>query len=219
LIGLPAADAHRLASGFRKTMISRRARIIASFLFESKDRREDTRKYHYFMITADEENRLAAIEKEPREWDAAPLSSLPPRGEGRPRLLLIEDNVELAQVTAEFLGDAELEVRIAESGEEALAIARAFRPEIILCDMTLRDMSGLDVAGAFRANPDMKHVLFALHSALSDVELRALEREIDADEINLFLSKPLTQQKIDRLLAALEVMRKSAQSQRERRTG
>jgi response regulator RpfG family c-di-GMP phosphodiesterase len=80
-------------------------------------------------------------------------------------------------------------------------------------------MSGQDIARVLRANPDRRHALFALHSAMSDVEMRALEREIDADGVNLFVSKPLTQQKLDSLLAALEVMRESARSQRNRRAG
>jgi CheY-like chemotaxis protein len=220
LIGLPDADAHRLASELRKKLISRRARIIAISLFERKIDAETKGDFdHYFMIPADEEDLLVAIEKGPRERDAAASPSSLPIREGPPRLLLVEDNAELAEVTAEFLHDAGLEVRIAESGGEALAMARAFQPEIILCDMRLPDMSGQDVARALRANPDTRHALFALHPAMSDMELRALNREIDADEVDLFLSKPLTQQKIDSLIAALKIMRESARSQRNRRAG
>jgi CheY-like chemotaxis protein len=215
LIGLPDADAHRLASGLRKKLISRRARIISTSLSEGKSVANGNFD-HYFMIPGNEEDLMAAIERGPGETDAVSPSS-PPLRQGPPRLLLVEDNALLAEITAEFLSDAGLEVRIVESGEEALAMARVFQPEIILCDMGLPDMSGLDVARALRANPNTNYAVFALHSAISDVELRALEREIDADEVNLFLSKPLTQQKLDRLLSALEVMRESTRSQRNRR--
>jgi CheY-like chemotaxis protein len=133
----------------------------------------------------------------------------------RPRLLLVEDNVPLAEVTAEFLRGQGLEVRIVESGEEALAIARVFQPEIILCDIQLPDMSGLDVARALRTNPNTRRTLFALHSAMSEVELRAIKRAFDV-EVNFVVSKPLTLQKLDSLLAALEVMRKSTHSQSNR---
>jgi CheY-like chemotaxis protein len=165
------------------------------------------------MIRADEQDLPTAIEKEPRETGAAASPSSLPISEGPPRLLLIEDNAPLAEITAEFLRDAGLAVRIVESGEEALAMAGVFQPEIILCDLCLPDMSGLDVARALRANPDTRHTLFALHSGMSDMDLRALQREIDADEVNFFLSKPLTQQKLDSLFAALDVVRQSARSQ------
>jgi CheY-like chemotaxis protein len=217
LIGLPDADAHRLASALRKKLISRRPQIISISLLERKIDSETNGDFdHYFMIPGDEGDLMAAIEMGPGETDEVSPSS-PPFRQGPPRLLLVEDNVLLAEITAEFLGDAGLEVRIVESGEEALAMAGVFKPEIILCDMRLPDMSGLDVARALRANPNTKYAVFALHSAISDVELRALQREINADEVNLFLSKPLTQQKLDSLLSALEVMRKSARSQRNRR--
>jgi CheY-like chemotaxis protein len=220
LIGLPDADAHRLALQLRKKLISRRTRIIAISRFERRIDAETKGDIdHYFMIPADEGDLLVAIEKGPRERDTAVSPSSLPLREGRPRLLIVEDNADLADVMAEFVGDAGLEVRIAESGEEALAMARAFQPEIILCDMRLPDMSGLDVARALRANPETRQALFALHSAMPDVELRALKREIGGDEVNLFVSKPLTQQKVDNLLAALEVMRESARSQRNRRAG
>jgi CheY-like chemotaxis protein len=215
LIGLPDADAHRLASALRKKLTSRRTRIISISPFERKIVANGDFD-HYFMIPGDEEDLMAAIEMGPGETDAVSPSS-PPFRQGPPRLLLVEDNAPLAEITAEFLGDAGLEVRIVESGEEALAMAGVFQPEIILCDMRLPDMSGLDVARALRANPNTKYAVFALHSAISDVELRALQRELNADEVNLFLSKPLTQQKLDSLLSALEVMRESARSQRNRR--
>jgi CheY-like chemotaxis protein len=217
LIGLPDADVRRLASALRKKLISRRARIISISLFARKiDSETNGDSDHYFMIPGDEEDLVATIEMGPGERDADSPSYLP-LGEHAPRLLLVEDSAEFAEATAEFLSAVGLEVRIVESGEEALATARVFQPEIILCDRRLPDMSGLDVARALRANPNTKYAVFALHSAISDVELRALEREIDADEVNLFLSKPLTQQKLDSLLSALEVNRESTRSQRNRR--
>jgi CheY-like chemotaxis protein len=220
LIGLPDADARRLASELKKKLLTRRARIIAISLFERMIDAETNGDFdHYFMIPADEEDLLGAIEKGSRERDAAPSPSAMPLREAPPRLLLVEDNAALAYATAEFLLEAGLEVRIAESGEEALALVRVFQPEIILCDMRLTDMSGLDVARVLRANPDTSNTLFALHSAISDLELRALERGTDAEDVDLFLSKPLTQQKIDSLIAALNVIRESRRSQDNRRVG
>jgi len=131
----------------------------------------------------------------------------------RPRLLLIEDSEPLAEATAEFLRDAGLEVGIAKSGEEGLEMAILFRPEIVLCDICLPGLSGLGVARALRENPATKDVLFALHTAMSDMHLSAFDAEIYANEVNLYLSKPLTGKKLDRLLAAHEAFRHSPRSQ------
>ena len=118
----------------------------------------------------------------------------------RVRLLLVEDHSDFAEATAQFLKMAGVEVRIAKDGKKALEAFGAFRPQIVLCDLSLPDLSGLDLARAIRSNPQTKDIVFALYSALSDYELRALESEF-GNQINLFLSKPLTDEKLKRLLA------------------
>ena len=128
------------------------------------------------------------------------------------RLLLIEDNAPLAEATAKFLRHADLEVRVAESGEEALQAAMTFLPEIVLCDIHLPDMSGLDVMHALRSHADTKNALLAIYSAMSDVDVRALQLKTHSDAVNLFLSKPISMEKVERLLAALAAMRQDASS-------
>jgi two-component system CheB/CheR fusion protein len=115
------------------------------------------------------------------------------------RLLLIDDNVELAEATAEYLTMAGVDVRVAEDGKGALETAEASSPDIVLCDLFLADLSGLDLAQAFRWNPHTKNVVFALYTALSEGELRALEREAGS-YVDLFVSKPLTEEKLKTLL-------------------
>jgi CheY-like chemotaxis protein len=131
-------------------------------------------------------------------------------GQRRVRLLLVEDHADLAEATAEFLKDAGLEVRIATSGGEALETATVFRPHIVMCDMHLPDMSGLDVAQSFRANWRTKDVVFAMHTAMAEVDIQTLELQCIANGVNFCLSKPVTEQKLNRLLAGLAALRRSA---------
>jgi CheY-like chemotaxis protein len=108
--------------------------------------------------------------------------------QGAPNLLLIEDHADLASATAEFLRLLGLDVQIAGSGNQALKMARAFRPAIVLCDLSLPDMSGLEVLRRLRADPKTRHALFAVCTA-TDID----EFEEDfASEVDLFLSKPIT---------------------------
>src|SRR6516162_9027444 len=103
-----------------------------------------------------------------------------------PRLLLIEDHEDLADATAEFLRMAGLEVRVAATGAEALATAAGFRPDIVVCDLNLPDMGGLDVARALRASPVTRNALFAIHTALSQMDIRAFENDPSVDNVNLY---------------------------------
>jgi len=130
------------------------------------------------------------------------------------RLLLVEDNAPLAEATAAFLRHEGLEVRIAETGEQALQAAIAFRPEIVLFDLSLPDMSGLDVASAIRSSPVTKDALLVMHTAMSDSDIRSFRRDIPVEKVNLFLSKPLTEEKIGILLDGLAVLRGSAEAAR-----
>jgi CheY-like chemotaxis protein len=118
------------------------------------------------------------------------------------RLLLIDDHPDLAEVTSEILCTYGMDVRIASSGHEALETATAFRPQIILCDLSIPDMSGLDIARALRTRPETKNALFALHTALHPKQLFMLQ-ESNGSEIDLFLSKPITREMVNQLLAGL----------------
>jgi CheY-like chemotaxis protein len=113
------------------------------------------------------------------------------------RLLLVEDHEILAEVTADFLRGADLEVRVAPTGHEALTLAVEFQPDIVLSDLNLPDMSGIDVARALRKDPATKNVLFVIHTALMETEFD----DVGVRDIDLFLSKPMDKEKLERLLS------------------
>jgi len=115
--------------------------------------------------------------------------------------LLIEDHKPLAEATAEFMRSNGLDVRIASTGREALETATAFHPEIVLCDVMLPDMPGLDVARALRDMPSAKDAVIAMHSALTERDFGT--HSLQAGVVNLFLSKPLTEEKLDTLISVL----------------
>ena len=115
------------------------------------------------------------------------------------RVLLIEDHAALAEATAEFMGSKGLVVRVASSGREALETAAAFHPDIVLCDLRLPDMSGLDVARALRDMPETKDAVIAMHSAMTESDFGTKGPQGIA-AVDLVLSKPLTEEKLDTLI-------------------
>jgi CheY-like chemotaxis protein len=130
-------------------------------------------------------------------------------GQRPSRLLLIDDHTDLAIATAEYLRESGLEVQVAESGEEALKTTTAFRPDVILCDLNLPDMSGFDIARQLRTNADTKEVLFIVHTALAEADIRAIQTGSRASEVDLFLSKPLTDDKVQQIVRLLAARRSS----------
>ena len=70
----------------------------------------------------------------------------------RPLILIVDDVVENVTVLAEVLAD-EGEIQFATSGQEGLDLARQGLPDLILLDMMMPDMDGLQVCTALREDP------------------------------------------------------------------
>jgi CheY-like chemotaxis protein len=98
------------------------------------------------------------------------------------RILVIEDNPDSAEMlkeTLELLGGHA--VQIAFDGPSALAMARTFHPEIVLCDIGLPGMNGFEVAQAIRAEPSLGRVFLIALSGYTSPEdqQRAIEAGFD----------------------------------------
>jgi CheY-like chemotaxis protein len=122
--------------------------------------------------------------------------------------LLVEDHMSLANATAFLMRHEGLEVWIAANGREALELADKVRPEIVLCDLRLPDMSGLDTARELRARPGAKGALIAIHTAMPEGSPETYRQHAD-EFVNLFLPKPLTVEKVDILTSELLALRRS----------
>jgi len=103
------------------------------------------------------------------------------------RVLLVEDYLDLAEATAEFLMLEGFDVRIATSGAQALKMAPAWRPQLLLCDLNLPDISGLDVIRTLQSSPATERPYAVILTAMATGALSAGLPGVDA-----IVSKPLT---------------------------
>ncbi len=117
------------------------------------------------------------------------------------RTLLVEDHADMAKATAWLLRHEGLEVEIAPTGRDAIETALRQQPEIVLCDMNLPDMSGLDVIRELRQRSDTSQTYFAMLTASSDDELRAYNERSGSLGVDEFISKPLRPEWIRSLVA------------------
>src|ERR1700674_4416245 len=74
------------------------------------------------------------------------------------RVIVVDDHPASAEMLAEVLRMEGYSATVAQSGQEALAIAREFKPAIALLDIGLPDMNGFALAGLFNAAPDLQHI-------------------------------------------------------------
>jgi glycosyltransferase involved in cell wall biosynthesis len=91
------------------------------------------------------------------------------RGMAGRRILLVEDSLDSAETLAELLKIWGHDVRLAHTGEEALDVAREYRPEVILLDIGLPDLDGYAVARRLRDERLGGEMLVALTGYSPDV--------------------------------------------------
>jgi two-component system CheB/CheR fusion protein len=86
------------------------------------------------------------------------------------RVLVIEDNVDAADTLRELLELNSHSVEVAYDGVAGLERARAFRPEVVLCDIGLPGMSGYEVARAIRCDESLKGIRLVAMSGYAHPE-------------------------------------------------
>ena len=100
------------------------------------------------------------------------------------RVLLIEDDSRLADMVGEYLGKAGFHVIHAESGARGLALHGREPPDVVILDLMLPDIDGLDICRQIRARSDTPILML---TARGDPMDRVVGLEMGADD---YLPKP-----------------------------
>ncbi|HKG03660.1 MAG TPA: response regulator transcription factor [Conexibacter sp.] len=114
-----------------------------------------------------------------------------------PRVLVVEDDDEIAQTLQRSLRMEGYEVRIASDGVSALDDAHAFLPDLVVLDLGLPRLDGIDVAKTLRENDDVPILMLTARDAL---EARVEGLDAGADD---YLVKPFERQELLARLRAL----------------
>jgi two-component system, OmpR family, response regulator MprA len=119
-------------------------------------------------------------------------------GSGRdPRVLVVEDDEEIAQVLQRSLRLEGYDVRLAGDGEAALHDAAAFRPDLVILDLGLPKLDGIEVARRLRSGDDVPILMLTARDAL-DARVEGLDSGADD-----YLVKPFERQELLARLRAL----------------
>ncbi len=118
-------------------------------------------------------------------------------GESRKKILLCEDNADLQELLAIAVGYLGYDVVVAVNGEEAVELACERQPDLILMDVGLPKLDGVEATARIKQNYKTTHIPIVMLTALRmcpDI-IRALES--GAAEI---LQKPVTLPRIQEVL-------------------
>src|SRR6476619_2256471 len=101
-------------------------------------------------------------------------------------ILVVDDEPRIAQLARDYLEHAGFAVRIAATGEAAVQAVRRDRPDLVVLDLGLPGLDGLDVTRAIRRESNLRVIML---TARDDELDKLLGLELGADD---YLTKPFS---------------------------
>lgn len=125
----------------------------------------------------------------------------------RPRALVVEDELSLRRVLAGYLNADGFEVEVAPDGESALELARALDPDVVVLDLGLPGLDGIEVCRQLRAFSECYVVML---TARTDEVDKLVGLSVGADD---YMTKPFSSRElVARVRAMLRRPRRPAEA-------
>jgi PAS domain S-box-containing protein len=118
----------------------------------------------------------------------------------RKRILLADDNADNAEIVQDYLIHAGYEVICAENGNQVLALVQHFHPDLILMDIQMPGLDGLEVTRRLRKMPEFQTTPIIALTALAMTGDRELCKEAGATE---YMSKPFSLKELAAMVETL----------------
>ena len=118
-------------------------------------------------------------------------------GEMARKILIVEDEPQIAQLARDYLEHAGFIVQTALGGHAALALTRAEKPDLVVLDLGLPDIDGLDVARFLRRDSNVPIIMLTARAEEAD---KLIGLELGADD---YLTKPFSPRELVARVRAL----------------
>jgi two-component system alkaline phosphatase synthesis response regulator PhoP len=102
------------------------------------------------------------------------------------QILVVDDEPRIAEICRDYLERAGFKVTLADNGTDALALARTKRPDLVVLDLGLPKLDGLDVTRALRKHSNVPIIMLTARVEESD---KVTGLELGADD---YLTKPFS---------------------------
>jgi DNA-binding response OmpR family regulator len=105
------------------------------------------------------------------------------------RILLIEDDPSIADIVAYNLRQADYDVRVCQDGRQGYEEARRTIPDVLVLDLMLPSMDGLEICRQLRADPHTRGILILILTAKAEESDQVIGFAVNADD---YVTKPFS---------------------------
>ena len=114
-----------------------------------------------------------------------------------PKLLIVDDEVDIREFAKNFFKKRSIDVLTASGGKEALNLIGQERPDLVLLDVRMEEMNGLEVLKTLRGNKDLTRVIM-----VTGVENGEAVKEAYTLGITGYIHKPLVLEELEKVVLA-----------------
>ena len=104
-----------------------------------------------------------------------------------PRVLVVDDNAATVELTRFILTAASFVVESTTDANHALLLIAAFQPDLILMDIQMPDINGLELTRQLKAQPAMQHIVVVAFTAFA---MKGDEAKMRAAGCDGYIAKP-----------------------------
>lgn len=115
----------------------------------------------------------------------------------RPRALVVEDEEHLARLVADYLARDQITAQIAADGERALELARAAAPDVVVLDLMLPGIDGIEVCRRLRTFSDAYVIMLTARAEETD---KLIGLAVGADD---YMVKPFSPRELTARIRAM----------------
>jgi DNA-binding response OmpR family regulator len=115
----------------------------------------------------------------------------------RPRALVVEDERHLALLVADYLARDQIDAEIAADGERALELARAAAPDVVILDVMLPGIDGIEVCRRLRGFSDAYVIMLTARAEETD---KLIGLAVGADD---YMTKPFSPRELTARIRAM----------------
>jgi two-component system, OmpR family, alkaline phosphatase synthesis response regulator PhoP len=122
--------------------------------------------------------------EEPHRFHGESMSGKAPK-----KILIVEDEADIAKLVKLYLEKEGFQANVAKSGSEALTLLKSERPDLVILDLMLPEMDGIEVCKKVRSAPDTSLIPILMLTAKAEESDIIVGLELGADD---YVTKPFS---------------------------